>query len=194
MTFTKKVHELIESCNENEDQTVNLAREKTEMRRQIKSMSERMNKINHCMTELEQKRSDPPSQAPSFTEIARTTSYAPNVVYTPSSPSSDERIDKLEDKASEVERERKLLQIKVAHPGISTSSHDILDLHVEQFLYKQLDMPIRKIYYQLNVAKLPQPNTVMITLSYRRFKVFLFQAKKELRINNAEVYRDLFIK
>ena len=46
---------------------------------------------------------------------------------------------------------------------------------------------------QMNIAKLPQPNTVMITLSHHRFKVFLFRAKKELCINNAEVYRDLFI-
>ena len=43
------------------------------------------------------------------------------------------------------------------------------------------------------VAKMPQPNTVTITLSHHRFNVFLFQSKKELRINNAQVYCDLFI-
>ena len=130
MTFTKSVHDLIESCNKNEDQTVNLAQEMTELCQQIMSMGDLMNEINHHMTELEKERSDPPSQEPSFVEIARTTSSAPNLVYTPSSPPSTVRIEKLEYKTSEVERERKLLQVKVTHSGISTSSPDI-DLHVK---------------------------------------------------------------
>ena len=108
MTVTKKVHDLIEICNKNEDQTINLAREMTETRQQMMSMGERMNEINHCMTELEQKRKDPHSQAPRLAEIARTTTSLPNVVYTPSSPSSPssaERIEKLEYKTSEVKRD-----------------------------------------------------------------------------------------
>ena len=36
-----------------------------------------MNEINHRMTELEQKRSDPLSLAPSYAEIAGTPSSAP---------------------------------------------------------------------------------------------------------------------
>ena len=59
-------------------------------------MGERTNEINHRQTELEQDRSDPPSQDQSFAEIVRTTSSAPNVVYTPSSSSSAERTEKLE--------------------------------------------------------------------------------------------------
>ena len=43
MTLTKKVHDLIKSCNENKDQTINLSREMREMRQQIMSMGERMN-------------------------------------------------------------------------------------------------------------------------------------------------------
>ena len=108
MTFTKKVHDLIESSNENKVQTVNLAREMTEMRQQIMSMGERMNELKHGMTDQEEKRSDPPSEAPSCARFARTASSAPNVVYTPWSPSG-ERIDKLEYKTSEVERERRFL-------------------------------------------------------------------------------------
>ena len=54
-------------------------------------------------------------------------------------------------------------------------------------------MPNREIDDQMYVAKMPQPNTVMITLSHHKFKVFLFRAKKELRINSAQVYHDLFI-
>ena len=54
-------------------------------------------------------------------------------------------------------------------------------------------MQNREIDDQMYVAKKPQPNTVIITLSHHRFKVFLFRAKKELRINRARVYSDLFI-
>ena len=94
------------------------------------------------MTELEQKPSDPSSQDPNFAEIVRTTSSASNVVYILPNPSSAERIMKFEYTTSEADRERKLLQVKVTHPGISTISPD-LDLHVKQFFYEQLNMPNR---------------------------------------------------
>ena len=77
-----------------------------------------MNEINHRKTELEQERNDLPSQDPSFAGIVRTTSFAPNVVYTPSSRSSVERIEKLEHTTSELKRKRKLLQMKKTHPVI----------------------------------------------------------------------------
>ena len=168
MIFIKSEHDLIENCNKNEAQTVILTREMTEMRLQITSMGERRNEINHRTTELEQEHSDLPSQDPSFAEIVRTTSSASNVVFTPSSPSSVERIDKLEYTTSEVKRERRLLQVKVTLPGISTTSSE------------QLNMPNYEIDDQMYVAKMPQPHTVMITLSHHRFEVFLFLAKNRV--------------
>ena len=126
MTFTKCVHDPIENCNKTEDHAVNLAREMIETGQQTMLMGERMNEINHRITELEQERTDPPSQGPSFAEILRTASSAPNLIYTPSSPLSVERIEKLEYTTSEVARERKLLQVKVTHPGLSAIS-SVLD-------------------------------------------------------------------
>ena len=99
----------MENCNKTEDRTVKLAQEMTEMGQQVVFMGKRMNEINLRMTELEQERSDPPFQDHSFAEIVMTTISAPNVVYTPSSPSSAERIEKLEYTMSEAEHERKLL-------------------------------------------------------------------------------------
>ena len=64
------------------------------------------------MTELEQEHSNPPSQAPSFAEVIRTTSSVPNVVYIPSSPSLADRIESLVYSKTEVERVRKSLQEK----------------------------------------------------------------------------------
>ena len=132
MTSTERVNDLIENCNKTEDRIVKLARVIAEMGQQIVLMGEGMNGINKRMTDLEQERSHPPFQDPSFAEIVRTTSSAPNVVYTPSSPSTAERIEKLDYTTSEAERERKVLQVKVTHPDISTSSSD-LDLHVKKF-------------------------------------------------------------
>ena len=98
------MNDLIENCNKTEDRTVKLARELTEMGQQIVLTGERMNGINQRMTELEQERSDPPSHDPIFAEIVRTTSSAQKLVYTPSSPSSAQRIKKLEFTTSEAER------------------------------------------------------------------------------------------
>ena len=81
--------------------------------------------------------------------------------------------------------------MKVSHPDISDSSPD-LDLHVKKFFYEQLNKPNRVIDDQMFVAKVPQPNTVMITLPHYRFNVVLFRAKK-MRINSVQVYHDLFI-
>ena len=54
-------------------------------------------------------------------------------------------------------------------------------------------MPNRDNDDQMYVAKMPHPNTVIITLSHHRFKIFLFRAKNKLRFNNAQVYCDFFI-
>ena len=82
--------------------------------------------------------------------------------------------------------------MKVTHPGISTTSPD-LDLDVKQFFYEQSNMPNRELDDQMYVAKLPQQDTVITTLTHHRFKIFSFRTKKELRINNAQAYRNLFI-
>ena len=43
----------------------------------------------------------------------------------------------------------------------------------------------------MHVAKLPQPNTVLVMLSDHRFKIFLFRSKKHLRLSGDETYSDL---
>ena len=96
MTSTERVDDLIENCNKTEDRIVKLARVIAEKVQQTVLMGESRKEINQRMTELEQERSDPPSQDTSFAEIVRMTSSAPNVVYTPLSPSSAEHVEKLE--------------------------------------------------------------------------------------------------
>ena len=176
-TSTERVYDLSENCSRIEDRIVKLARVYAEMGQQIVSMGERMNEINQRKTELEQERIHPPSQDLSFAKIVRTTSSAPKVVYTPSSPSPTEHIETLEYATSETERERKLLKVKVIHPGISTSS-PYLDLHAKKFFYEQLNMPNREVDDQMYVAKMSQPYTVMISYLITDLKCFRSQLKK----------------
>ena len=85
------------------------------------------------------------------------------MVYAPSSLSSAERIEKLEYTTSEVERERMLVQKKMTHLGILSTSLD-LDLHVKQYFYVYPNWANREINDQMYVANMPRPNTVMFTV------------------------------
>ena len=78
------------------------------------------------------------------------------------------------------------------YPANSTSSPN-LEEHVKQFFAQEINMPRREIDDGMYATKLPQPNTVLINLSDHRFKIFLFRAKKQLRLSNNETYNDLFI-
>ena len=43
----------------------------------------------------------------------------------------------------------------------------------------------------MNVATLPQSNTVLVNLSKQRCEHFLFRVKKQLRLSSDETYNDL---
>ena len=84
LTTTERMNELIENYKKIEDRIVNLAQVVAEMGERVVLFNQRVNEINQRLIELEQERSDPPSQDPSFAEIVRTTRSSPSVVYTPS--------------------------------------------------------------------------------------------------------------
>ena len=191
--LSKSVLELLENCAKTENHTTSIAHEITELRQKMISMDDRMTEINDRVIELEQRRITPasqePSLAPSYAEMVGTAISSTNVVQT---PPPAERLEKLEYISSEDERRRNLLKVKVTHPAISNSSTNLVE-HVKQFFAQHLHMPRREIDDGMYVTKLPQPNTVLIKLSDHRFKVFLFQAKKQLRLSNDETCNDLFI-
>ena len=116
------------------------------------------------------------------------TSYSDMVSSNNSSnaPSSISRIDKLEYTSSEEERENRILQIAITHPDIDQTRPDLLS-HTKHFLEHKLGMPPREIDSNLNVQKTPRPNTVLLKFSDKRFKIFLFSARKKLRISQADL-------
>ena len=130
-----------------------------------------------------------PSLAPSYADIVRTASPKTNVIQR---PPPAERVEKLELSSSEKERRRKILRVRVTHRAILNSSPD-LEAHVKQFFVQKLNMPRREIDDGMHVAKLAQPNTVLVKLSDHRCKIFLSQAKKHLCFCNDETDNDLFI-
>ena len=101
-------------------------------------------------------------------------------------------MDRLEYASSEEERKKRLLDISLSHPDIDASNSDLAS-HVKQFLSVRMRMEPREIDTLLSVRKLPRNNTVLIIFSDKRFKKFLFFAKKRLREASPDVCTNLYI-
>lgn len=104
----------------------------------------------------------------------------------------NDRLAKLEYMASEEERKKRQLEVSLTHPNIDPNNSDLL-VHVRSFLSTTLRMENREIDSNFQVRKLQRNNTVMLTFSDRKFKRFIFTAKKRLRAANQEQSRNLFI-
>ena len=99
---------------------------------------------------------------------------------------TSDRINKLEFKNSEEERKKRLLQISIKHPLIDPNSNNLHD-DIAKFLAENMKITNREMDTSLIVQKTSRPNTVILTFSDRRFKLFIFKACKNLRTANDEV-------
>ena len=88
-------------------------------------------------------------------------------------------VEKLKYAASNEQRKRMLFQVKITYIRIS-NSFPHLKRHEDKCLLQLLKMSNRENYDVTYVVKMAQPNTVLIPLSRRRFRVFLIQAKTTL--------------
>ena len=104
----------------------------------------------------------------------------------------DQRVDKLEYKASEDERHKRSLEVKLTHPDINNDDGDLKSL-VTEFFSTKMDMEAREIDINLRVRKIPRDNTVLLTFSDRRYKQFIFAARKRLRQSPENDINGLFI-
>ena len=102
------------------------------------------------------------------------------------------RLERLEFSSSEDDRKNKLLHVQVTHPSLDPSSPSLLP-HVQNFLRHQLKMTDREIDANMLVFKSSRPNTVTIKCSDRRFKLFIYCARKKLRSENQSLCENLFI-
>ena len=109
-----------------------------------------------------------------------------------SGPSDEERLDRLEYLASEEERRKRQLEVVITHPDID-STEENLEPVVKNFLSNHMEMEAREIDGSMRIRKLPRDHAVLLSLSDRRFKTFLFKAKKNIRLKSRVKYEHLFV-
>ena len=103
-----------------------------------------------------------------------------------------ERLDKLEFLSSEVERKKRMLEVIITHPTLDKNCENLVD-HVKHFLSTEMKMDRRNIDANLQAKKSPKQNTVIVIFSQRRFKLFLYSAKKKMREVSDDSYVGLYI-
>ena len=107
-------------------------------------------------------------------------------------PPDNDRLNKLEYVASEEERKKRQLEVTLTHPNIDPNTSD-LTTHVKTFLLETVKMENREIDVNFQVRKVGRENTVLVTFSDRRFKRFIFAAKKRLRTSHPDDSINFFI-
>ena len=102
------------------------------------------------------------------------------------------RLNKLEYMASEEERKKRVLEVTITHPTIDTNKTD-LDKHAKDFFETQMKMERRSVDANLAARKVSRANTLLIRFSDRRYKAFVYSAKKELREENPQLTENLYV-
>ena len=105
---------------------------------------------------------------------------------------SSDRISKLEFTTSEEERKKRLLQVTIKHPLLNFAAPNLVE-HVKGFFQQHLKMESREIDCNLAASKAPKDNKVIVAFSHKRFKIFLYTARKSLRQSNEDATKDLYI-
>ena len=122
-----------------DEHTSGLSQEMSETGQQTSLKDEIMAGMKDHVNKLEKEHNETVPQTASLADVVRMPDLTLNFLQT---PSSAERLDKLEYAASEEDRQRKLFQVKITHPGLSNASTDP-QTHVKQFFSQQLNMPSR---------------------------------------------------
>ena len=105
---------------------------------------------------------------------------------------SRQRLDRLEFLSSEDERKKRTLQVSVTHPSIDQNASD-LENRLECFFQDVMKMPLREMDANTKVQKTGRANTVLVTFSAKRFKIFLFKARRRLRDENENLTENLYL-
>ena len=102
------------------------------------------------------------------------------------------RLDKLEFLSSEEERKRRMLEVSITHPGLDPNSQNLTE-HVKSFMENVLLMERRTIDANLTTRKTSKQNSVIATFSAKRFKLFLFKTRKNLRENKHPAFTGFYL-
>ena len=101
-------------------------------------------------------------------------------------------LDKLEYSASEIEREKRLLQAVITHPNIDTEVVSLTD-HMNCFFSDTMQMTSREIVTAFTVSKWKHKHTVLVNFSRKQFKTFLYAARKRLRQGDEQLSTGLYV-
>ena len=146
----------------------------------VDSLERRIDAIDSRVSQISQARSDPPSFADAVSR---------NIV---NSSTNNDRISKLEYTSSEEERKKRLLQITIKHPQLNASSTELSD-HVKYFFTSKLGMTLREVDVNLTATKAPKDNKIIVSLTHRRFKIFIFKARRKLHLEDEDATKELYI-
>ena len=155
----------------------------------ITTLLDRVESLESRIIALESWKNDNPSPS---SPPPPTTTYASVVGSEVIQGNASGRLERLEYNSSEDDRKNKLMHVQVTHPSLDPSSPSLLP-HVQNFLRLQLKMTDREIDANMLVYKSSRPNTVTIKCSDRRFKLFIYCARKKLRSENQSLCENLFI-
>ena len=119
-------------------------------------------------------------------------SYASVLARNPQNKNHDNRIARLEYSSSEEDRKSKMLEVQISHPSIDSKSQNLTE-HARTFLSNKLRMSPREIDANMIVSRSSKPNTIVLKCSDRKFKVFVYAARKKLRDQSPDDCAGLYI-
>ena len=129
--------------------------------------------------------------SPTFASTVRDVGSIPTGPRRVLSQANTDRIERLEFHSSEEERKRRLLQVTITHPNIDHKNPD--SSVISDILRNHLKMERREIDANMRIAKFSRANTVLLCLSHKRFKIFLFKSRKKLRDSNPAEPNNLYL-
>ena len=113
-------------------------------------------------------------------------------VFQNSSMEGSKRINRLEYISSENERKNRVLQIQITHPTINSSCENLAE-HMKEFFSAKLKLPAREIDANFVARKGSRDNTAIVTMSDRRFKLFIYKSRRKLKLEEDSVCEELYI-
>ena len=164
----------------------------TQMKDELLMHNDRMDKLFQILIMILDRVGDLEKRLFSLENRQSTPSQSYSSAVTHIDTPSINRIERLEYLSSEDERKKRLLQVSIKHPLIDINSTDLCK-HMKEFMAQTLRMNPREIDANLTANKASKSNSVILNMSHRRFKLFLYKARKTLRDNENDPTTGLYM-
>ena len=200
----KDMKSSLSSCNENSskqrsssriDNRKNVEDCFCDMSLDFNKLSKKFDSVFECLTGILDQMEEMESRIIKLEEAKNSPTVSENPVSYASvlnTTTAVQRLDKLEYLSSEKDRMTKLLEVTLTHPDINLNAPNLVN-HVQEFMSDNMKMERRSIDVNLQVKKTARTNTVLILFSHRRFKAFVYAAKKRLNQDNDRNVSNLYL-